>query len=135
LSALEEYLASADPRAAQTVRALAGAIRKAAPELDSAIKYRILMYSLKGDWRNWVVAINARKNGISLQFLAGVLLSDQRKVLRKGTSVLRTWDFDFDERVDPQAVGEYVREAVARYPEYKQNNKEILDAARKPRRA
>ncbi len=117
------------------MRELDAAIRGAAPELESALKYRILMYSLNSDWRTWIAAINVRKNGISLQFLYGVLLADPRKVLRKGTSVLMTWDLAFGESVDAAAVGEYVREAIAKYPEYKQNYNEILEAAREPRRA
>jgi hypothetical protein len=44
--------------------------------------------------------------------------------------VLKTWDFGLDDPVDPGAIGEYVREAVARYPEYKANAPEILARSR-----
>jgi hypothetical protein len=56
--------------------------------------------------------------GVGLRFLYGVLLEDPRRVLRAGTSVLKTWDFGFGDRVDPAAVGAYVREAVGRYDDY-----------------
>ena len=59
-----------------------------------------------------------------------MLLDDPRRVLRAGSSVLRTWDFALDEVVDRAAVGAYVREAVARYDDYKANAREILEASR-----
>jgi len=60
----------------------------------------------------------------------GVLLADPRHVLRAGSSVLKTWDFAFDDTVDPAAVGAYVSEAVARYDEYKANESAVLNASR-----
>jgi hypothetical protein len=99
-----------------------------APELDVAIKYRILTYALREDWHTWVCAVQATKKGVCLRFLYGVLLDDPRGVLRSGTSVLKTWDLGFDDVVDPAAVGAYVTEAVGRYGEYKANTQEVLNA-------
>ena len=59
-----------------------------------------------------------------------MLLDDKRGVLRAGSSVLKTWDFDFDDVVDPAAVGAYVAEAVARHEDYRANTREVLDASR-----
>ncbi len=134
-SALETYLAGVDAAAAPLVIALDGAVRKAHPDFDVAVKYRILMYALRGDWRTWVCAIDATKKGVYLRFLYGVLLDDPRGVLRAGSSVLKTWDLAFDDVVDPLAVGAYVAEAVARYDEYKANAREVLDASRAAARA
>ena len=64
-----------------------------------------------------------------------MLLDDLRGVLRAGSSVLKTWDFDFADVVDPAAVGAYVAEAVARNGEYKTNRPEVLDASRAAARA
>ena len=97
--ALESYLAGIDPVGAPTVLALDHAIRAAEPHLDVAIKYRILTYALRGDWRTWVCAVQVTKNGVCLRFLYGVLLDDPRGVLRAGTSVLKTWDMAFDDVV------------------------------------
>ncbi len=129
-SAVEAYIAGVDPRAAPLVAALDGAIRAAYPDFDVAVKYRILMYAIRRDWRTWVCAIDASRKGVHLRFLYGVLLDDPRGVLRAGTSVLMTWDFGLDEVVDPAGVGAYVSEAVARYDEYKANQDEVLAAAR-----
>jgi hypothetical protein len=129
-SALETYLAGVDARATPLVVALDSAIRGAHADFDVAIKYRILMYALEHDWRTWVCAIDATKKGVGLRFLYGVLLDDPLHVLRAGSSVLKTWDFAFDDRVDPAAVGAYVTEAVARYATYKANSSEILAASR-----
>jgi hypothetical protein len=134
-SALEAYLAGVDAPAAPLVVALDKAVRKAHPDFDVAIKYKILMCALRGDWRTWVCAIDAKKKGVCLRFLYGVLLDDRRRVLRAGSSVLKTWDFAFDDVVDPAAVGAYVVEAVARYNDYKANTREVLEASRTAARA
>jgi hypothetical protein len=127
---LGAYLAGVDPAAGPLVVALDEAIRDAHPGFDVAIKYRILMYALGGDWRTWVCAIDASRKTVGLRFLYGVLLDDSRRVLRAGSSILKTWDFAFDEAVDRGAVGEYVREAVARFDHYKANARDVLEASR-----
>ena len=129
-SALETYLAGIDPRASRVVTSLDGAIRSAHPDFDVAIKYRILMYALRGDWRTWVCAIDVTTKGVCLRFLYGVLLDDPLEVLRAGSSVLKTWDLGFDDDVDLAAVGAYVCEAVARYGQYKESFAAVLDATR-----
>lgn len=134
-SALETYLAGIDPTAAPLVIALDEAIRTAHPDFDVAVKYKILMYALRGDWRTWVCAIDATTKGVCLRFLFGVLLDDPKHVLRAGSSVLKTWDFAFDDVVDPAAVGAYVAEAVVKYDDYKAHTREVLDASRAAARA
>jgi hypothetical protein len=127
---LKEYLASlVDPRGEPVVRECDRIIRKAHPGFDVAIKYKILMYGLNGDFHTWVCAINSGRRRVSLNFLYGVMLDDPRKVLRGGTSVLMSWDFDFDEAVDAAAVGAYVAEAVARNEDYKVNRQAVQDKA------
>lgn len=56
-SALETYLAGVVPEAKPLVVALDKAVRRAHPDFDVAIKYRILMYALGGDFRTWACAI------------------------------------------------------------------------------
>jgi hypothetical protein len=129
-SPLETYLAGVNPDRAPLVTALHAAILGAHPDLEVAVKYRMLMFALRGDWRHWVCAIDAHpKKGVALRFLFGVLLADPRRVLRPGSSVLMTWDFGTGDAVDP-AVGAYVAEAVARYPEYRANAREIEAASK-----
>ncbi len=129
-SVLDEYLATlADPRGECVVRELDRIIRAAEPQLGMAIKYKILMYGLAGDFHTWVCAINSGRRHVSVNFLYGVMLDDPRKVLRAGSSVLMSWDFAFDEEIDPAAVGPYVAEAVRRNPEYKANRQAVQDAA------
>ncbi len=128
--ALQAYLAGVDQRAKPLVIDLDDAIRKVHPEFDVAVKYGLLMYALRGDWRTWVCAIGAGNSGVALRFLYGVLLDDPKHVLRAGSSVLMTWDFALIDAVDTAAVGAYVAEAVARHEEYKANAPKILEASR-----
>jgi hypothetical protein len=129
-SALEAYMAGVDARAIPVVRALDRVILGVRPDFDVAVKYRILMYALHGDWRTWVCAIDATRKGVCLRFLYGVLLDDPLHLLRAGSSVLKTWDFAFDDAVDRTQVGAYVAEAVARYDEYKATAPAVLQASR-----
>jgi hypothetical protein len=127
---LEEYIANlVDPRGEPVVRELDRIIRKAHPGFDTAIKYKILMYGLDGDFHTWVCAINSGRRRVSVNFLYGVLLDDPRKVLRGGTSVLMSWDFDFDEALDAAAVGAYVAEAAGLKGEYIANRQAVQDKA------
>ena len=129
-SALEDYLTTIpDARAEPVVRELDRVIRKAHPGFDAAIKYKILMYGLDRDFHTWVCAINAGRKRVSLNFLYGVMLDDPHKILRGGTSVLMSWDFDFDEAVDAAAVGAYVAEAARRKGEYTANRQAVQDRA------
>lgn len=72
--AAETYLAGVQPRAVAVVTALDEAIREAHPAFDVAIKYKVLMYGLGGDWRHRVCAIGETNKGFALRFLAGVLM-------------------------------------------------------------
>lgn len=100
---LDTYLADVDAAAARSLALLDAAIRKAHPDFDVAIKYRLLTYALHNDWRHWVCAINATRNDVCLRFLYGTLLDNPLGVLRAGTSTLMTWDFKRGEAIDAAA--------------------------------
>ena len=120
-SALEAYLATIDPRAVPLVLDLDRVIMRTQPDLQTAVKYKILMYGLRGDFRTFVCALDVTKRGAALRFLYGVLLTDPKHVLRHGSSVLMTWDIPLDTQIDEAAVAAYVAEAVEKYDEYKAN--------------
>jgi hypothetical protein len=129
-STLDEYLATlVDPRGEPIVRELDRIIMKTEPALGTAIKYKILMYGLNRDFHTWVCAINSGRRRVSLNFLYGVMLEDARQVLRPGSSVLMSWDFDFDEEIEPSGVAAYVAEAVAKNEDYKSNRQAVQDGA------
>ncbi len=136
-TALQTYLDGVETISEPTVLALDKAIRTAHPGFDVAIKYGILMYAIDADWRTWVCAVEATKKRVSLRFLYGVLLDDPQSVLRKGSSVLMTWDFAPGEAISQKAVRAYVAEAVAKKAEYVANSAEVQAKARaiKPTRA
>jgi len=127
---LEDYIATlVDPRGEPVVRELDRIIRKTHPAFDLAIKYKILMYALNGDFRTFVCAINSGRRHVSVNFLYGVMLDDPKKVLRAGSSVLMSWDFEFNEEIDEAAVAAYVAEAVRKNGDYKANRQAVQDKA------
>ena len=132
---LEEYLAVYDEAAGRMFVELDRTIRAAAPELEVAIKYRLLSYTVERDWRHWVCAVNATKSAVCLRFLWGVLLDDPLGVLRPGTSTLMTWDMPRGTDVDTAAVASYVREALAKRDHFLANAEQISAAARERARA
>jgi hypothetical protein len=127
---LEQYLDLYDEAAGAVFVQLDRAIRAAAPELESAIKYRLLSYTVEGDWRHWVCAVNATKSAVCLRFLWGVLLDDPLGVLRPGTSTLMTWDMPRGGDVDAGAVGAYVRDALDKRDHFLADDEQISAAAR-----
>jgi hypothetical protein len=133
---LENFVAGLPQDREALVRRLHATILAAHPEFDVDIKYGLLVYAIAGDWRRWVVSVDAHpKRGVSLRFLFGVMMADRAAVLRAGSSVLMSWDLDPGAEVNAAAVGSYVAEAVGLYPEYKANEQEILDRARAGARA
>ena len=127
---LEEYLTRYDDAAGRVMVDLDASIRAAAPELEVAIKYRLLSYTVERDWRHWVCAVNATKSAVCLRFLWGVLLEDPLRILRPGTSTLMTLDIPRDGEVDAAAVATYVRDALATRDHFLAHDEEISAAAR-----
>ena len=128
---LAQFVSGLPADRADLVRRLDRLILGVHPGFDVAIKYGLLMYAIEADWRHWVVSIDGRpRTGVGLRFLFGVMLSDGRRVLRAGTSVLKTWDLASGAALDEAAVTEYVAEAVRLYPEYRSNEQAILAKAR-----
>jgi hypothetical protein len=119
-SARDGYLEGVDPRVAPVVLKLDRLVRSACPALEPALKYRMLMYAVKGDYRAWVCAIDAHPaKAVCLRFLFGALLDDPQGVLRPGTSSLSTLDVASLEVIDAGLVGALVREAFARHEDLK----------------
>ena len=125
-----DRLTSTDLDATRNLTALDAAIVAAEPSLAVAVKYRMLMYAVPGDWRHWVCAISANRGGTSLRFLYGVLLDDPLGVLRAGSSTLKTWDFAHDDDIPADAVGRYVRDALGRREYFRAHAKEVAAAAK-----
>ncbi|WP_448624565.1 DUF1801 domain-containing protein [Geodermatophilus sp. URMC 64] len=130
MSALNEYLTRYDAAAGARMRELDAAIRAAAPELESAVKWRVFVYTVDGDWKHWIVGLNATKDAVHLRFLYGVLLADPLHVLRPGSSLLTSWDVPRDGAVDTAAVGAYVTEAVGLHDRYRADARAIAAEAR-----
>jgi hypothetical protein len=114
-SARQTYIAGVDTDRVPIVEALDRAVMAAGAEFEVAIKYRMLMYSLGGDYRHWVCAIGETTKIICLRFLYGTWLEDPQGLLRAGSSTLMTLDYTTLEDVDTALVTEYVREAVSKY--------------------
>jgi hypothetical protein len=116
---LDELLARSDPAWAPLARQIDRLITGVAPQLMPRLAYGMLVYSLGTDKAAWIVAVDVRPRVVVVRFLAGTLLDDPRHLLRGGTSTLMNLDLASPEALDPAALQDLVRQAVARYPDYK----------------
>lgn len=112
----ETFMATVEPRFVPIAVALADAVDAAGPTLASWYAYRMLVYGPQAHRREWVCAIGTSSRLVHLRFLHGDLLTDPEGRLRPGSSTLMTLDHTTLEQVDPEVVGAYVREAVAKHP-------------------
>ncbi|SES47407.1 DUF1801 domain-containing protein [Actinokineospora terrae] len=126
----QEYADRHTPAEAAAVLALHEAVTAAGPDLEVAVKYGLLMYTVDGGWKHWVAGINITRKGACLRFLWGVLLDDPLGVLRAGTSTLMTWDIPIGTEIDAAQVGAYVREAIAKRDHFKANSDDIAAVAK-----
>jgi hypothetical protein len=68
---------------------LAGLVRAAVPEVDEAVKWRRLTFTVDGDWHHWLCAVAASTKGVALMFHKGALLDDPANLLRGEGRYLR----------------------------------------------
>ncbi len=118
----DSYIERIDARFAPLVTQLDGLVRRAGPELQSDIRYGIILYGLQGDFRTWVCAVSVTTKVVNLRFLYGVLLDDPGHLLRKGSATLCNLDYAPGTQVDEQIVLDYVREAIGKYTDFKASN-------------
>ena len=116
--ALTGLLVGVDPAKAGLVVELDRLVRAAAPELDAALKYRMLTYALDANWWRWVVAISTTKQAVNLRFLYGTRLDAGVGILRPGSSHLANLDLVPGAPLDADLVTRLVREAVAKHPAF-----------------
>jgi hypothetical protein len=123
--ALDTFLGGARPDAGPIVVEIDAAVRSVAP-LDSAIKWRQLLYGLNGDFHHWICAIAVSKHRVTLNFHFGGLLADPEGVFRAGTSkFMRMLDFDTPESVDAELIARRVTDALEQLEYFKANWKRI----------
>jgi hypothetical protein len=115
------FLGGVRPDAAPVVVAIDAAVRAAAP-LDSAVKWRQLVYALDGDFHHWICAVAVSKKRVTLNFHFGGLLPDPEGAFRAGSSkFMRMLDFDTPASVDAGLIGRRVRDALAQLDYFKAN--------------
>jgi heat shock protein HslJ len=115
---LAELLVGVDAAKAGLIVELDRLVRAAAPELDVAVKYRMLTYAIGRNWWRWVVAIGVTKQAVNLRLLYGTRLESGTGVLRPGSSHLATLDLLPGAPLDAGLVARLVREAVERHAEF-----------------
>ena len=107
-----DYLATKDASLHERLIAIDAAISKAAPGVDTAIKWKQYMYSFDSKWMSPVCCIDTTKKGIALRFMDARELPDPLGVLRFAESSMGTWDIAPDEKLKIADIGRYVRAAV-----------------------
>ena len=119
--ALNTFLSGVRSDAGPIIIEIDAAVRSVAP-LDSAIKWRQLLYALNGDFHHWICAIAVSKKRTTLNFHFGGLLPDPEGAFRAGTSkFMRMLDFDTPGSVDAALIGRTVGDALTQLEYFKAN--------------
>jgi hypothetical protein len=71
-----EWLDRLDAEQRSQAEWLADAVGKAVPDVESAVKWRRLTFTVDGDYHHWLCAVAASKAGVRLVFHKGALLDD-----------------------------------------------------------
>lgn len=125
LDALDTFLTGVRSDVGPVVVEIDAAIRRAAA-LDSAIKWRQLIYGLDGELHHWICAIAVSKNRVTLNFHFGAMLDDSEGAFRTGTSrFMRMLDFDTPESVDAALISHKVTCALEQLEYFKANWRRI----------
>ena len=111
-AALNSYLKTVPKVSHATLRKLEKIIMSAEPKMQSAVKWRIVMYSPNEKWMKFVCAIDAGKHNVFLRFLDGTHMKDTAGKFRYGKATMATWDIGFSEPFDEKLVARYVSEAM-----------------------
>ncbi|MEO5974857.1 MAG: DUF1801 domain-containing protein [Ilumatobacteraceae bacterium] len=111
-AALNAYLKTVPKVSHKVLRKLDKIIMSAEPRMQSAVKWRIVMYSLDGKWMKFVCAIDAGKHNVFLRFLDGTHMKDTAGKFRYGKATMAMWDIGFNEPIDEKLVTRYVAEAM-----------------------
>lgn len=82
-------------------------------ELDEAIKWNRLTFTVGGDWHHWVCAVSVTNRAVSLLFHQGALLDDPAGLLDGDGRYLRGLPYA-QARLDPGAATALIRQALAR---------------------
>ena len=126
--ARETYIKTIDQGFAPLVVELDRAITAAHPDLEAAVRYRMLMYAVRGDFRHWICAIGATNNRICLRFLYGSSLGAAPGTLRAGSTTMGTIDLTAVQDVDARLIGDLVDRAIVRVGEVKAGEASPLSA-------
>lgn len=94
-------------RAAQ----LSDLIQQAADQLDEAVKWGLLTFTVDGNWHQWLCAIGTTKTAVKLMFHKGALLDDPSGLLEGEGRYLRQVHHDAA-MAHPEAVIRIVQEAI-----------------------
>jgi hypothetical protein len=120
-SALDLFVSRAQPHLVPVVIALDDGVNRSMP-LDSAIKWRQLVFAVDGDYHHWLCAIAASKKRVTLNFHFGALLDDHGQEFRVGSSkFMRMLDYETVDQVDAGLIATLVSDAASKLGFFREN--------------
>lgn len=77
-----EYIQSSPEAFQELIHALREVVYKAEPQMDEAIKWRRVTFTLNGNWHHWICGIERTQKYVSFIFHKGALLDDPSGILQ-----------------------------------------------------
>ncbi|HEX2259621.1 MAG TPA: DUF1801 domain-containing protein [Actinomycetota bacterium] len=108
---VETWLGQLRPDQSDKVKWLAGLVHEAVQEVDVAIKWRQLTFTVDDNWHHWLCAISVTAQEVNLMFHKGSLLDDPAGMLEGQGRYLRRVRHH-RAVANPEGVTALVRQAI-----------------------
>ncbi len=109
---VESFLEGLSPEHRSIACNIRQAVLEAVPDLEEAIKWRRLTFTRTGNWHHWICGIGVSKNGVTLHFHKGALLSDPMGLLSGDAKYIRTIAGESLRDIDAEAFTLLVADAA-----------------------
>ena len=77
-----EYIEKSEPPFQELIKALIQIVLEAEPQMEEAIKWNRITFTLNGNWNHWICGIEQAKKHVSFVFHKGALLKDSSDLLQ-----------------------------------------------------
>jgi len=77
-----EYIEKSEPPSQELIKALMQIVLEAEPQMEEAIKWNRITFTLNGNWNHWICGIEQTKRQVSFIFHKGALLTDSSGLLQ-----------------------------------------------------
>jgi len=114
-----EYIQGSPESFQELIHALREIVYTAEPQMDEAIKWNRVTYTLNGNWHHWICGIERTRKYVSFIFHKGALLDDPAGILLGEGQWLRTIRVSDLADIAASPLNNLIRQAALKQTEMK----------------